>query len=140
MAYITINDIYNRIDQVNVQAMLADYGVNTSNDNSSIILTNILQAASDQCDALVSSVYNTPFNGPVPVKIYQAAIVFACEMLYQRRLTPAEKNPMTPQADHWRDTLIKINSGELSLDANFVREVPPVISKTHYNRANTNIY
>ena len=117
--------------------MCDDYGTGQLNQT---VLNNILQLASDKADALVSSIYNVPFTTPVPVKIYQAAIIFAAEMLYQRRLTPDERNPMTPQANHWREVLMQINRGELSLDYDSMRAFTPIIAKVTPSRVNSGIY
>ena len=121
--------------------MLDDFSLGSDNTTfSSQILTNILQLASDKTDALVSSIYQTPFNPPVPVKVRTAAAVFAVEMLWMRRLTPTETNPMTEQANYWRKTLMLVNSGELSLDANVKREFPPILINQYHSRVNTNFF
>lgn len=137
MAYITQADITNVIDAINLVAMTDDYAQGQINQT---VLNNILQLASDKADALVSSIYVVPFSAPVPVKVKTAAIIFAAEMLYQRRLTPDQRNPMTDQADHWRKELMDINRGLLSLDYDSKRAFTPIVSSTKYNRANTNIF
>lgn len=136
MAYIAQSDITNVIDQVNLTAMLSDFATGVADQT---LLANICQLASDKADALVSSIYTVPFANPVPVKIYTAAVVFACEMLYQRRLTPGEKNPMKDEADHWRSVLMDVNKGLLSLDYQSHRAFTPIVTSTRYNRANTSI-
>ena len=137
MAYITINDLYNKIDQVNLTAMTDDFATGQVNTT---IVNNILQLASDNVDALVSSTYSVPFTGTIPKKIRMAAIVFACEMLYQRRLIPTEHNPMTSEADHWRSELMLINKGLLSLDYASTRAFTPIVHKQVHNRADTNFF
>jgi len=137
MAYIQQADLANYIDNINLVASTDDYGTGVVNTT---VLNNILQMASSKVDALVSSIYQTPFNPPVPVKIYTAAVVFAVEMLYSRRLTTDQSNPMTPQANHWRQELMDINRGLLSLDYQSTRAFTPVVSATKYNRCNTNIF
>jgi len=137
MAYIGQADIANVIDSVNLIAMTDDWAQGTVNTT---VLNNILQLASDSADALVSSIYDVPFTSPVPVKIYNASIIFAAEMLYQRRLQPQESNPMKGQADFWRAELMKVNEGQLSLDGQFRRSVKPIITKTTRTRVNTNFF
>ena len=137
MAYITQTDLANYIDNLNLIAATDDFATGTVNTT---VLNNLLQTASDKADSLVSSIYTVPFGNPVPVKIKQAAIIFAVEMLYARRLTPDQKNPMTPQADELRKTLMDINRGLLSLDAAVVRVFTPVVISSHPSRANTNIF
>jgi hypothetical protein len=69
-----------------------------------------------------------------------AAIAFAVEMLYQRRLTPMEHNPGKANADLWRQTLKMVNLGQLSLDNAQQRIVPPITYATTRNVLNTSIY
>lgn len=134
--YCQQSDILNFIDGVNLIAFTDDFA--TGNLNTTI-LNNVISMASNECDALVSSIYAVPFN-PVPAKIKQASIIFTCEALYIRRLTPEEKNPFRAQADYWRKQLMLINSGQLSLDESFLRGFPAVVAKTYCTRADTNIY
>ena len=138
MAYIQQSDLANYVDSVNLIAMTDDWSTGAVNTT---VLNNILQASSDAADALVSSIYSVPFvNVPIPIKVKKAAEVFAVEMLYQRRLTPSERNPMKNEADYWRETLIKVNLGQLSLDYQSTRAFSPIIASTKCNRANGNIY
>lgn len=140
MAYITINDLYNVIDQVNVTQMFCDFGQQQLDANAQTIINNLLQFASDTADSMVSSIYSIPFTPPVPQKIQKAALIFAVEMCYQRRLTPLEKNPFKEQADYWRKELMMINSGQLSLDSTSMRDVNPIVASTYPTRNNTNIF
>lgn len=140
MAYITINDLYNVIDQVNVTQMFCDFGQQQLDANATTILNNLLQFASDTADSMVSSIYAVPFNTPVPQKIQKAALIFAAEMCYLRRLSPTEKNPFKEQADYWRKELMMINSGQLSLDSNSRRDVAPIIINKYPTRVNSGIY
>jgi phage gp36-like protein len=138
MAYITQDDLANYIDSVNLISMTDDWGTGAVNTT---ILNNILEQASDSADALVSSIYSVPFvNVPIPIKVKTASAIFAVEMLYQRRLTPSERNPMKTEADYWRDTLLKVNLGQLSLDYKSTRAFTPIIVRGKYGRADTNIF
>jgi len=137
MAYITINDLYNYIDKVNLQAFSDDYSIGQIDMT---IINNICQLASDKSDALVSSIYTVPFQGTIPVKIRTSAIIFACEMLYARRITPEEKNPFKAEAEHWRQELMLINSGQLSLDAANRRVFTPIVSSLTRTRVDTNTF
>jgi phage gp36-like protein len=138
MAYITATDIENKIDQVNLNQMVDDY--RQGNGLNSTQLANICQLASNAADALVASIYPTPFASPPPNKIYVAAIAFACEMLYQRRLVPDEKNPFKAEAEMHRDLLIKIGAGQLPLDESFTRGFKPLVISVSRNRLNTNMF
>lgn len=142
MAYCSYPDIVNYIDAVNLQAIVDDYGQGVGNTGpaiSSSLLVNVCQLASNACDAHVASIYATPFATP-PALIKQASIIFACEILYKRRMTPGEKNPFTSEADVWRDRLMKIGAGDLPLDQAFNRTVPPVVFSLKRSPMNTNIY
>lgn len=126
------------MDNINLVAATDDWGTGVVN---TAVLNNILQMASDRVDALVSAVYQVPFTiNPIPVKIRTAAAIFAVEMLYARRLTPDEKNPMTPQANELRKELMDINRGLLSLDYQSRRAFPPIVTHARLSRANDNTF
>jgi hypothetical protein len=136
--YITINDLYNYLDQVQVSACSDDYGTGVAQMS---IINSIMQLACDKADSLVSAVYEVPFTTqPIPVKIRTASAVFAVEMLLQRRLAPNEHNNLTPQADLLRKELMDINRGLLSLDYQSKRAFTPVVIGSRYNRADSNIF
>jgi phage gp36-like protein len=137
MAYISLTDLYNYVDKPQVQAFSDDYATGTIDMT---IINNICQLASDKADSLVSSMYNVPFTGLIPVKIRTAAIIFAVEMLYARRLTPDQKNPMKSEADHWREELMMINSGQLSLDYQSQRAFTPIVFSSTLNKVDSNIF
>src|ERR1035437_257373 len=138
MAYITINDLYNYLDQIQVVACSDDFASGTVNMT---IINSIMQMACDKADSLVSSIYDVPFtNVPIPVKIRTASAIFAVEMLLQRRLAPDEKNYMKPKADMLRKELMDINRGLLSLDYQATRAFTPIIADARYSRANTNMF
>jgi len=139
MAYIVYNDLLSVIDEVNLRLMVDDWTEGFNGIQSSNVLNTILQNSSDQADAYVCSIYQTPFVTP-PQKIKQAAIAFSVESLYKRRLTPEEKNPGTPLAKLWRETLMDIGAGNLPLDANFRREFPPIVVSRQCSPINASIY
>lgn len=134
--YIQQTDLANYIDNVQIIAFTDDFATGILNTT---VLNNVMQMASDQCDALVSSIYSVPFATP-PAKIKQAAIIFACEALYFRRLTPVESNPMKEQADYWRKQLMLVNAGQLSLDESFNRGFSPVGFSVTRTRADAGIF
>jgi hypothetical protein len=104
------------------------------------ILNQIITNASQQCDALVASIYNVPFTGYVPQKIYTASIFFTLYALQSRRKIPDEKNQFKADADYWRVTLIDIGKGNQPLDANIKRAFTPIVSQVSHTRINTNIF
>lgn len=89
------------------------------------VLDLVIGIASNAADAYVASIYQTPFVGYIPSKIKDSTLIFACEMLYQRRLAPEEKNIFKPQADLWRQVLQTIGAGQQPLDANVSRKITP---------------
>jgi|HubBroStandDraft_5_1064220.scaffolds.fasta_scaffold103539_2 phage gp36-like protein len=136
-----MNDLLAYIDQVNLFQMVNDWaeaGNNTSLQTNAI--NAVCQIASNKVDALLSSIYVVPFQVPIPAKVYTASVIFAVEMLWARRLTPEEKNPMKAEADYWRETLIKINNGDIPLDYESSRAFQPIIVKKHCSRVDTNIF
>lgn len=137
IAYCNQSDVTNLIDAVNLAAMTDDYAQGALNTT---VLTNVILMASNACDALVSSIYAVPFTSNVPAKIKDASIIFTCEALYARRLTPDEKNPFKSRADYWRKELMLINAGELSLDESFNRGFVPIAYVSTPSRVNTNFY
>ena len=62
------------------------------------------------------------------------------EMLYQRRLTPEEKNPFKSQADEWRKQLTSIGAGEIPLDESSRRGFQPVVAHTNRSKIDTNFF
>lgn len=120
--------------------MCDDWGLGAVDTTfSSVILANLCAQASANVDAMLSSIYQTPFSNP-PALVKSAAITFAAEMLYLRRLTPTESNPFKSQADMYRDMLKKIGNGDIPLDANTTRIFSPIIARTHPSRVDSNIF
>ena len=141
MAYIQYTDLLNYTDQQNLNMMSQDYGVPDQGAIPNVTLINsICQIASDTADSLVSSIYVVPFTNNIPAKIRIASIYFALYALWARRRIPDESNQWKKDADYWRETLLKINTGEVALDANVVRAFTPIVSQTHQSRINTTIY
>lgn len=86
-------------------------------------LADIIAAAGTAVDSLLGSLYPTPFSAPYPAAAKEAAFIFACELVYQRReISP---NPFTDRADFWRQRLEKVGAGKLPLDANQPRAFSP---------------
>lgn len=85
------------------------------------LVARICQRASDAVDSFLSGRYAVPLS-PVPKLAVEAALIFACEQIYNRRRQGVdEKNPYTPRADDLRDRLKRISDREESLDA---KELP----------------
>ena len=85
------------------------------------LVNRICQRASDAVDSHLSGRYVVPLS-PVPKLAVEAAIIFACEQIYNRRRQGTdEKNPYTSRATDLRNRLKRIADREESLDA---REKP----------------
>ena len=88
------------------------------------LLDQILEQASLAVDAYLGSLYAVPIT-PAPPSVKEAALVFACELVYARRLAPDDKSPWTERAKTWRQRLEKIGNKELPLDAATLRAFTP---------------
>jgi|SRR5882672_7826572 len=88
-------------------------------------LNQIIIDASNDIDARLANIYQTPFVGTPPAKVSAACLIFVCERIFERRLAPEEKNPWKMQADMWRKELTMISNDEIALDVNFSRAFPP---------------
>lgn len=140
MSYVSQLDIQNYVDAVNLQAFVDDWAQGVEGQSAqSAQLDSICSIASNNVDAYVSSIYATPFVNP-PATVKAAAAIFAVEILYQRRLTPQEKNPFSAQANIWRERLQKIGAGELPLDEGLNRGFSPVVFGLNKSKVNTNIF
>ena len=80
-------------------------------------LERILQRASAAVDAFLAGRYVVPLS-PVPALAAEAAVIFTCEIIYNRkRQSTEEKNPYTPRANDMRERLKRIAVRRESLDA-----------------------
>jgi phage gp36-like protein len=78
------------------------------------LLEQVLSEASNAVDAYLAGRYTVPFAAP-PAAVEEAALVFACELLYDRRQLFAE-NPWRGRAEFWRERLQQVGQGRLPLD------------------------
>jgi len=121
MAYFSRDEAITRIPGNDITPFLDDDGDQIEDPG---LYDTIVSVASNAADALVAAIYQTPFIVP-PAKIKEASLIFFCEICYQRRNTPEEKNFFKPQADMWRQLLAQIGAGKQPLDANFRRAFTP---------------
>lgn len=133
MAYINNQDITSIISGFELPGFTDDGQTGQLNQG---VLDIVFEAASNAADAYVASIYTTPFTTYVPAKIKDATLVFAAEMLYQRRLSPDEKNPFKARADFYRKLLEQIGAGEIPLDVNVPRAFQPGVAIISNSRAN----
>lgn len=88
------------------------------------VLDSIVAGAGNAVDAYLAGLYPVPFLTTIPAVCSEAALVFACETVYDRRQI-LDKNPYKERADFWRDRLEKIGKGGLPLDASQEKEYTP---------------
>ncbi len=122
--YFNQSDLLAYISNTQLPNFTTDTATDEAADTASnldIVITTACRAA----DALVAAVYVVPFVQPFPSLVVHASIIFACEALYRRRLTPGEKNPFTQEAEELRQQLMKVANGLASLDSGTLKNVPP---------------
>lgn len=120
--YITRTDVLTLISNSELDQFTNDAG---DGSDTTTNLTTVITDCSNQVDAFLAAIYTTPFSAPYPAKVKEACLVFTCEALYARRLTPEERNPFKSRADMWRRLLESIGSGEQPLDVNISRAFTP---------------
>ncbi len=85
----------------------------------------VCQGASDAVDSILGGRFETPFAMPIPKVVTEAAKIFACEMIHQRRGKSADENPFTKQANQLRDP----ETGKLTLIAKGEQPLTPQIQR-----------
>ena len=113
MSYATQAQIETTIPPQHLNDALDDDRDGTADSD---ILDTIIAKAGLAVESFVAAAYTVPFADPAPAAIREAAFIFACELIYDRRQI-LEKNPFKSRADAWRDRLEKIGAGKLPLDA-----------------------
>ena len=107
MAYVTQENVKTLVPAATLTQCLADTG-----DDSDVVWGRIATAASQAVDGLLERAYHVPFPEPVPSVVSEGALVFACEILYQRRGVPPDANPFGKRAADMRTRLERIGSGK----------------------------
>lgn len=112
MPYVTQQRIETAIPPQHLRDGLDDDGDGQADEG---LLDEIIDSAGQAVDAMLAGLFAVPFD-PVPAVVAEAAFVFACERVYERRQI-TERNPWREKADAWRERLEKIARGELKLDS-----------------------
>lgn len=83
------------------------------------LLDSILDSASIEVDGILGTAFTTPFEPPYPPVVVSAALVFACDLLYARRMGKSGKadNPWAARAEAMRQRLADIVAGKYPLRA-----------------------
>jgi phage gp36-like protein len=113
MAYVTQTQIETAIPAVHLVDALDDNRDGVADTGK---LDEVIAQASQAVDSALESRYTVPFT-TVPKKVAEAAFVFTCELLYQRRGLYGKDNPWFDRAERWRDALEKIGAGEAQIAA-----------------------
>jgi phage gp36-like protein len=136
MPYISMADITGMIPRKFLIEGLDDDG---DGEAEAATINQVLEQASGMVDALLEGRYATPFSNPLPKVVCEAAKVFACELIYQRRGTPADQNPWTKQASQYRDPvsgmLTKIAAGTMPLYPTIQRADASAVAITGASKA-----
>lgn len=121
MPYIVQNDVKAYVANNDLIPFLDD---DSDGAEDTSLWANIVATCSADVDGRLASIYSVPFT-VVPAKVKAATIIFVCEALYARRITPTEVNPFTKRADEMRKELSKVGAGDMPLDASLVRAFEP---------------
>lgn len=122
MAYVELSDVEGKIPSKFLIQALDD-------DNDGAIDTGIFELvqaqAGQEIDGRLGQRYEVPFVSPLPALVSLAALIFACEGVYARRVVP-DQNPFKAQADGMRSKLDEIAKGEQPLTPEIQRKQPSV--------------
>jgi phage gp36-like protein len=138
MAYITLNDILQEIAGPDLIAALDDGDMADlipPGTLDTVRLGYIMNTASAEVDSYLAAAYTVPLSAYSPVA-YNAALMFACEKIMNRRLTPPNKNIFSERAGSYRATLKKIQEDGYGLDASIPRAYPPGVANTCWMETN----
>lgn len=89
------------------------------------IFDTIVGQIGNEIEGTLGQRYATPFTAPYPSIILDAALIFACEAIYGRRVAP-EQNPWKSRADQIRTKLDAIAKGDQPLTPDLQRKDPSV--------------
>ena len=108
------------MDEIGGQARLNEALDDENSGDATVIaatLTRVMQRGCDAVDAFLAGRYVVPLS-PVPALAIEAALIFTCEIIYnRRRQSTDERNPYTARANDLRDRLKRIADRKESLDA-----------------------
>lgn len=112
MSYVTQGDLVNLIPADFVTEALDDDGDGIADDGA---WDGVADEVSQEIDSYLEQRFALPLTPPYPAVVSQAAKIFACELLFQRRGIHGDKNPWTARAGHQRTALGNIASGKATL-------------------------
>jgi hypothetical protein len=139
MPYVALTDLYGKIPAPFLIQALDDDQSGVANQATFDLIAS--QVALD-IEARLGQRYATPFvatpGQPIPQIVLHAALIFACEGVYARRVA-IDANPWTGMANSLRTKLDRIGQGLEPLTPTVQRQDPSVTaiqewSKTHSRR------
>lgn len=107
MIYVTQDNVKTLVPAGVLAQCLSDDG-----EDPDVVWGRIAATAGQAVDALLERAYAVPFAEPLPALVEEAALVFACEILYQRRGVPPDANPFGKRAADMRTRLERIGNGK----------------------------
>jgi hypothetical protein len=126
MPYVALTDLYGKIPQPFLVQALDDDQSGVANQATFDLIAS--QVALD-IEARLGQRYATPFvaseGQPIPQIVLHAALIFACEGVYARRV-PIDQNPWTGMANSLRAKLDRIGNGQEPLTPSIQRQDPSV--------------
>lgn len=121
MAYTTQAKLIGKIPAPHLNDACDDDGDGSADSG---VLDAIIANAATAVDAYLAGLFEVPFTDPAPAACQEAALIFACEEVYDRRQV-SDRNPFKERADWWRKRLEAIGKGEIPLDATIEKEYTP---------------
>jgi phage gp36-like protein len=121
MAYTTQAKIVSKIPAQHLNDACDDDGDGSADSG---VLDGIIETVSTSIDSYLAGLYETPFADPAPAVCQEAALIFACENVYDRRQI-LDKNPWKDRADAMRTRLEAIGKGSMPLDVTIEKEYTP---------------
>lgn len=126
--YLTLDELSSVLAQSVVDEGLTD---KTGNLTKAKVFTNIHSTVADDIHFRISPRVGVPFYTNVPAIVKRAALIFAAEIIFERRKVAPKDNPFTQKANEMRERLDKIGAGKsaISSDISELQESVIFISK-----------
>lgn len=121
MPYVNLSDLNGKIPLPFLTQALDDSNAKVIDQG---IWALIQTQAGNAVDARIGQRYALPLATPYPAVVTEAAVVFACEMIYARRSIAEKDNPWTGQADKFRAMLDEIGAGTIPFTPTLNRADP----------------
>lgn len=91
------------------------------------ILREIHSAVADDIHMRISPKVKVPFLTNIPPIVKRAAVIFACEAVFERRKVAPKDNPFCEKAEQLREKLDKIGEGKAPISAGLSKNAPSAV-------------